>query len=405
MQSKMRNWLILALFMGQQVYAQNCPSGYEQRTVKCSGVMLQKCIPIGYTCDKCWNLDHPPCAGRTMGGGWFYNSYASAWMAGMKDKNDGDNSCPSYNDQEFTIYCDDPKMCSSSGSSNTSTGSSYHSSGSYSPSYSSGSVQGKPASTTGQESQQRARMAAMQQGLQDETQQLSNMIPADKNKTLEQSTQDFASATGNLVATIAANNEKKRASQQLAKQRATESLRQGALSGNVSDMYNLAMYSDLSAREELYWLRMAAGREYIYALNTLGHCFESGRLVAVNYDSAIYYYRRAADLNLSNAAMSLSKLLLKVNNPGLAFDYAQLAAVIDSGSRSWTKAQSCGDLAQLYEEGTGTPIDYCKALFWYNQELKILDRSRQRLDKHLRRHRKNVVHNVHRVEDKCTAPE
>lgn len=104
--------LVLVLY-GWNVWANaqsTCPPDYSIRDVRCKGIITSQCVPDNYNCDKCWTVANPPCAGNTFGGEGFYDSYDKALAAAEKGKKEN-NSCPWYNDQEYTIYIDDTKFC------------------------------------------------------------------------------------------------------------------------------------------------------------------------------------------------------------------------------------------------------------------------------------------------------
>lgn len=98
--------------------ASDCPTGYEERTVKCNGKFVTRCVPVNYSCKLCWAVLTPPCPGsnHTEGLG-FYNSYERAFTIAEKDKNDalskgGKYECILNDPRSYTIYLDDPKFCS-----------------------------------------------------------------------------------------------------------------------------------------------------------------------------------------------------------------------------------------------------------------------------------------------------
>jgi len=108
--------LLICLLLTVKANGQDCPVGYEERTVKCNGQFVKKCVPLNYTCKQCWAVSHPPCAGFKTGGLSFYSSYEKAYEMANKDKNaalsmGSKYSCIGPDARTYTIYLDDSKYC------------------------------------------------------------------------------------------------------------------------------------------------------------------------------------------------------------------------------------------------------------------------------------------------------
>lgn len=119
----MRKYIFLFLLLSviKAEAQQNCPEGYEERTVKCNGQLIQKCVPITYSCKLCWVVDFPPCPGQKSGGVRFHNTYEGALAAAKKEAN-GNNwkngVCTWYDNRSYTIYLDESKYCNTSSDDN-----------------------------------------------------------------------------------------------------------------------------------------------------------------------------------------------------------------------------------------------------------------------------------------------
>lgn len=93
--------------------AQNdCPAGYEIKSIKCNGKMTSKCVPVNYTCNKCWTLEFAPCPGRTNGGQGGYSSYEKAEIGAKRESNNWhDGKCTWYDNTKYEIYLDASEFC------------------------------------------------------------------------------------------------------------------------------------------------------------------------------------------------------------------------------------------------------------------------------------------------------
>ncbi len=107
-----KSFLFAFLLFAFTVNAQNCPAGYEEKNVKCGTSIVAKCVPINYNSKDAWMVYSPPCnnSKSQSGGRWYYNSYDLALQGAERHKAEN-NSCPFYNDQIYTIYLDDSKLC------------------------------------------------------------------------------------------------------------------------------------------------------------------------------------------------------------------------------------------------------------------------------------------------------
>lgn len=96
------------------VSAQFCGPGQEEIFRRCNGVEESVCIVrSNWTreCVNCWIVQYGPCSGQSGGGQMTFSFYGAAKDAAERGKNDGDNSCPWYNDQNYRIVLDDISTC------------------------------------------------------------------------------------------------------------------------------------------------------------------------------------------------------------------------------------------------------------------------------------------------------
>lgn len=88
-----------------------CPTGYKQIYVKCGKELKPSCIvPERQTeCTDCWEVHWGPCAGKTAGGMWFYNTFERANRVAYLTASS--NSCPWFESSNYMIVLNDPKGC------------------------------------------------------------------------------------------------------------------------------------------------------------------------------------------------------------------------------------------------------------------------------------------------------
>ncbi len=108
--------ILLFLFICfDKIVAQDCPQGYEERTVKCNGRFEKKCIPANYSCNQCWAVSTVSCPGVKLPGLAHYSSYEKAFAVAEADKNTAlsttNYKCSGNDPRKYTIYLDDSKSC------------------------------------------------------------------------------------------------------------------------------------------------------------------------------------------------------------------------------------------------------------------------------------------------------
>lgn len=108
--------ILLSLFICfNKIVAQDCPQGYEERTVRCNGRFEKKCIPVNYSCNQCWAVSTISCPGVKLPGLAYYSSYEKAFAVAERDKNTAlrtsNYKCIGNDPRKYTIYLDDSKSC------------------------------------------------------------------------------------------------------------------------------------------------------------------------------------------------------------------------------------------------------------------------------------------------------
>lgn len=112
-------FLILIFFI-LEIKAQDCPSNFELRNIKCNGEILTSCVPVNYNCVYCWTIEWAKCDGNFNGisGADFKNSYHACIEEAERVK-----QCTLYRpcpDEimdkfNFRIFLNDSKFCNQSG--------------------------------------------------------------------------------------------------------------------------------------------------------------------------------------------------------------------------------------------------------------------------------------------------
>jgi hypothetical protein len=116
--------LITSLVLCIIVKAQDCPTGYEMKNVKCNGTISVKCVPVSYSCHLCWTIEWAKCDGSfngkgIIGGGANWHESYQACIDDAEQKRNGSlyHNCPNEILDKFNyrIYLDDSKFCNQQG--------------------------------------------------------------------------------------------------------------------------------------------------------------------------------------------------------------------------------------------------------------------------------------------------
>lgn len=88
-----------------------CPTGYKQVYIKCGNDLKPNCIVPERQCEcyQCWEVHWGPCAGKTSGGMWFYNTFERANRVAYLTASS--SSCPWFESSNYMIVLNDPKSC------------------------------------------------------------------------------------------------------------------------------------------------------------------------------------------------------------------------------------------------------------------------------------------------------
>lgn len=114
----------------------------------------------------------------------------------------------------------------------------------------------------------------------------------------------------------------------------------------------------------VYWFQKSADLGNDNAQGFLGWCYEFGQGVNENYSLAVYWYQKSADQGNSNAYNNLGRCYYSGN--GVEQDYKKAfywyKKAADSGS-----AYGQNNLGECYQYGAGTEQDYAEAVYRYKR--------------------------------------
>lgn len=114
----------------------------------------------------------------------------------------------------------------------------------------------------------------------------------------------------------------------------------------------------------VYWFQKSADLGNDNAQGFLGWCYEFGYGVNQNYSFAVYWYQKSADQGNSNAYNNLGRCYYSGN--GVEQDYKKAfywyKKAADSGS-----AYGQNNLGECYQYGAGTEQDYAEAVYRYKR--------------------------------------
>ncbi len=103
------------------------------------------------------------------------------------------------------------------------------------------------------------------------------------------------------------------------------------------------------------------------AMRNIGHLYRRGLGTDVNYERALHWYKRSAELGFPRAQANVASMYLK--GQGVPQDYVQAADWFTKAARNGhTIAQY--NLGLMYEYGKGVEKSASKALAWYNLAAK-----------------------------------
>lgn len=144
-----------------------------------------------------------------------------------------------------------------------------------------------------------------------------------------------------------------------------------AINNDAAMQYNLALcyYNGKNGAPQnynkaVYWFQKSADLDNDNAQGFLGWCYEFGYGVNQNYSFAVYWYQKSADQGNSNAYNNLGRCYYSGN--GVEQDYKKAfywyKKAADSGS-----AYGQNNLGECYQYGAGTEQDYAEAVYRYKR--------------------------------------
>jgi tetratricopeptide (TPR) repeat protein len=113
------------------------------------------------------------------------------------------------------------------------------------------------------------------------------------------------------------------------------------------------------------WNRLAE-RNNAVAICKIGVCYGYGQGVPQDYDEAIKWFRKAADLGDVTAMLNLSAYYDETQNEAEAFKWYRKAAELGD-------VYSISCIAYCYETGYGVSVDLAEALKWYRKAKELGD--------------------------------
>ena len=143
----------------------------------------------------------------------------------------------------------------------------------------------------------------------------------------------------------------------------------------------------------VYWLEKSAEKNHAASMNNLGLCYSNGWGVTQDRVKALEWYKKAADAGSKRAAENyetLKKMLeTKPVTPPQQMNNKELASKLEDEAIEYDKtnnyelsfplhlkAAEMGNVAAqcntgyAYMYGKGTPIDYSKAVFWFEKAIE-----------------------------------
>ena len=120
-------------------------------------------------------------------------------------------------------------------------------------------------------------------------------------------------------------------------------------------------------------MRNSAELGHVFAQYFLGSLYHDGEHVGLDYGMAMHWYAAAANQDHEDALFKLGVMYQNgqgvVKSPKKAIEHFAKAAESDSGNSDY--------LAELYEEGTITPVDPIKAKKWREHAEKLRELEKQ----------------------------
>ena len=128
--------------------------------------------------------------------------------------------------------------------------------------------------------------------------------------------------------------------------------------------YLYGLGTSVNYEEAVYWFRKAAEQNNKSAINNLGYCYEFGKGVAQSYATAAKYYLKAAELGNTQAQSNIGYLY--ESGQGVAKNLQEAVKWYRKSAEQGSARGQC-NLGYMYEAGKGVEKDLFEAVKWYRK--------------------------------------
>ena len=134
------------------------------------------------------------------------------------------------------------------------------------------------------------------------------------------------------------------------------------------------LHSDENFESAIYWFKKAADMGLSSSQRRLGLCYYYGDGIEKDFSKAVYWWQKAAEAGNSNAQNSLA--VCYYNGHGVEKDFSKAVYWYQKAAEAGdSKAQF--NLAFCYDEGYGVEKDFSKAVYWYQKAAEAGDSDAQ----------------------------
>lgn len=134
------------------------------------------------------------------------------------------------------------------------------------------------------------------------------------------------------------------------------------------------LHSDENYESAFYWFKKAADMGASTSQRILGLCYEKGDGVEKDFEKAIYWYQKAADNGNSEAKQRIGWCYK--NGIGFQRDLKKAAYNFAKAAESGETTAQC-NLALCYCKGEGVEKDFSKAVYWWQRAAESGDSTAQ----------------------------
>lgn len=132
----------------------------------------------------------------------------------------------------------------------------------------------------------------------------------------------------------------------------------------LGDMYRTGQCVQQDYQTAMDWYRKAADQGDSVGLRKVGVLYEHGEGVTQSYTTALEWYLRAAECGHPAAQLNIG--ILYRHGFGVTRDYAQaMAWFVKAADQGYAAAQN--NIGLLYHHGQGVPQDYAQSLTWFHK--------------------------------------